>query len=243
MLTNGEPDYSKFEHPKLPDGITLYVKKANPTNTANTIKPLILLEALKIPHHIHIIQSTSSETWFHDVNPYKMVPAISDIGLSSPSSETKIFDSSACLAYLAEKYDADGVFSGKGLEERAAVMAWLMSYTAGLGATGKTWLMLRNKPDAAGALPILVNWIRQEYAALEKRLGEPGQEFVALRERPTIADFAILPLANEKVAATAEIELKREFPRLWEWSERVGALEYVKRAGVRVVGFGHVEGI
>lgn len=155
--TNGNVDYSI--HPLIAeDKITLYVKtgnsscfrilrhyashqnaklgSANATNTANTLKPLILIEALQIPHHIHIIMSTSNETWFHKVNPYKMVPAMEDVCTSS-GTETKkwinVFDSSACLTYLAEKWDEAGMFSGTCNAERGSVQSWLMGYTAGLG--------------------------------------------------------------------------------------------------------------
>ncbi|KAF2815494.1 glutathione S-transferase [Mytilinidion resinicola] len=155
------------------------------------------------------------------------------------SASVNLFDSSACLLYLAEKWDKEGVFSGKGDEERGAVLSWLMGYTAGLGATGKTWLMLLPKlPADSDALAILVGWIRKDYDVLEARLGEPGQEWIALGDRPTIADFAIWPHANVKVAAMAKIEFS-EWPRLRGWSEKVAELGYVRKAVKRVGGFGH----
>ncbi|OCL02661.1 glutathione S-transferase, partial [Glonium stellatum] len=224
------------------DRITLYVKKASPTSTANTVKPLILLEALSIPHSIHIIDSTTTETWFHTVNPYKMVPAMEDVVVAEsehPSNEERInvFDSSACLLYLVDKYDKEGVFGGKGLRERASVISWLMGYTAGLGATGKSWLMLKPKNVGDVAMSVFVTWIRNEYAILDWRLSEPDQEYIALPARPTIADIAILPLANEKVAATAEICFD-DYPALKRWSERMAKLPYVAKALNRVGKFG-----
>ncbi|KAF2869629.1 glutathione S-transferase [Massariosphaeria phaeospora] len=222
--------------------LTLYVKKASPTSTANSIKPLILIEALSIPHRIHIIGSTKNETWFHDVNPYKMVPAMEDFALRY-KNDTKellnVFDSSACLQYLVDRYDRDGIYGGKGLWEKTLVTNWLMAYTAGLGATGKWWLMLKMpRPQAIGdALEVFVASIRSEYTVLEKRLSEPGQTFVALPDRPTIADFAILPLANADVAATADINFD-EWPKLQDWSKRVYALPYVSQAKARIESFG-----
>ena len=72
------------------------------------------------------------------MNPYKMVPALEDIAVvdsgASPCEERiNVFDSSACLLYLADKYDKEGVFGGRSLRERASVISWLMGYTAGLG--------------------------------------------------------------------------------------------------------------
>jgi glutathione S-transferase len=100
------------------------------------VKPLILIEALSIPHRIHIINSTKNETWFHDINPYKMVPAMEDRVESNNNSGTtlvNVFDSSACLQYIANKYDKDGLYGGRNLWEKTMVTNWLMAYTAGLG--------------------------------------------------------------------------------------------------------------
>ena len=203
----------------------------------------MLIEALKMPHEIHIIKSTSNETWFHDVNPYKMVPAIEDVEVyetvSGKTQRMNVFESSAALYYLAEKYDTEGIYKGRDLCERTIIMNWLMSYTAGLGATGKWWLLLKiPRPIAiADALQVFVNSIKSEYNFLEKRLSEPGQTYVAIADRPTIADFAIYPLANEGVAATADIDFN-EWPNLKKWSERVSSLPPVAKALYRVARFG-----
>ena len=44
-----------------------------------------------------------------------------------------IFDSSACLQYIVDKYDKEGLYGGKNIWERTMVTNWLMAYTAGLG--------------------------------------------------------------------------------------------------------------
>ncbi|KAJ5212198.1 uncharacterized protein N7498_003844 [Penicillium cinerascens] len=238
-----EPSQDLSVRPQIPeDKLVLYVKKASPTSTANAVKPLMLIEALKIPHTIHIIESTSNETWFHSVNPYKMVPAMEDVEIYQVNSKPQrlnVFDSSACLTYLAEKYDKQGLYNGKDLCERTIVMNWLMSYTAGLGATGKIWLLMKApKPvDIGESLSVLLKYIRTEYQFLETRLNEPGQDYIALPDRPTIADFAILPLANETIATSAELDFN-EWPKLKEWSERMTKLPPVERALNRISRFG-----
>ncbi|KAL4949377.1 hypothetical protein BDW69DRAFT_198146 [Aspergillus filifer] len=229
--------------PHVPDDVlVLYVKKASPTSTANAVKPLMLIEALNIPHHIHIIKSTSNETWFHTVNPYKMVPAIEDVERYEANGQTQrlnAFDSSACLTYLAEKYDTEGLYRGRDLCERTIIMNWLMSYTAGLGATGKLWLLMKApKPvDIGESLSVLLKYIRTEYDFLETRLSEPGQLYVALADRPTLADFAILPLANEKIAASAALDFN-QWPKLKAWSEQMSSFKPVARALHRIARFG-----
>lgn len=214
----------------------------SPTSTANAVKPLMLIEALNIPHHIHIITSTSNETWFHAVNPYKMVPALEDMEryeINGQSQRLNIFDSSACLTYLAEKYDTEGLYRGKNLCERTIIMNWLMSYTAGLGSTGKMWLLMKApKPvDIGESLSVLLKYIRNEYDFLEARLSGPGQLYVALPDRPTIADFAILPLANEKIATSAELDFN-QWPKLKAWSEQMSSFKPVARALDRISRFG-----
>ncbi|RFU32839.1 hypothetical protein B7463_g3509, partial [Scytalidium lignicola] len=171
-----------------------------------------------------------------------MVPAMEDsqiYEMNGLSQRLNIFDSSACLTYLAERYDTNGIYRGKDLCERTVIMNWLMSYTAGLGATGKIWLLMKSpkEVDIGESLSVLLKYIKAEYNFLETRLNEPGQKFVALPDRPTIADFAILPLANETIAVSAKLDFN-EWPKLKAWSERVSALPPVARALHRIARFG-----
>ena len=171
-----------------------------------------------------------------------MVPAMEDVEIYQVNGRPQrlnIFDSSACLTYLAEKYDKEGLYNGKDLCERTIVMNWLMSYTAGLGATGKIWLLMKApKPvDIGESLSVLLKYIRTEYQFLETRLNEPGQSYIALPDRPTIADFAILPLANETIATSANLEFD-EWPKLKDWSERMRELLPVKEALNRISRIG-----
>ncbi|KAJ2902517.1 Glutathione S-transferase tcpG [Zalerion maritima] len=231
-------EIDRTRHPDVDqDKLVLYVKKALPAPTMNSLKPLILIEALSIPHSIHIVESLSEETWYRDVNPYQLAPAIEDTETCEETATGErrrlcVFDSTAILLHLAEKHDGGGgggTFRGGDVAERAAVTSWLVAYAAGLGATGEWWLKLRRPRGMEEALRVVADSVRREYDVLERRLGEPGQGFVALPDRPTIADFAIQPLANAAVAASAGIDFA-QWPRLGAWSRRVADLPYVKRA-------------
>ena len=193
----------------------------------------MILQALQIPFAIHLIKSLPDETWYHEINPYKQLPALEDVEIFETGNGGKrrlnISDSTAILIYLCEKYDKDGSYIGKGPVERALVMNWLIGYTAGLGATGEWWLKLRNSEELAPALRAIESSIKREYDILEKRLSEPGQKWVALADRPTIADLAIQPLANPRVAKGAQIDLK-DWPHVFAWSEAVDNLPYVAKA-------------
>jgi glutathione S-transferase len=80
--------------------------------------------------------------------------------------------------------------------------------------------------------------IRQQYDIMETRLSEPGQEYIALPDRPTIADIANLPFANENIAATADYDFN-DWPKLKDWSERMLARPAVQRAYQYGSTFGH----
>lgn len=206
---------------------------AIPAPTANSLKPLMICEALSIPYSIHLIKSLPEESWYHEINPFKQLPAIEDVEVYENGAGEKrrlnVFDSTAIFIYLCEKYDKEGEFIGKNNIERAQIMNWLIAYTAGLGATGEWWLKLRNDPELAPALRVIETSIQKEYAILEKRLNEPGQEFIALPGRPTLADFAIQPLANPRVAKNAKLNFA-DWPKLRAWSEKIDNLPYIARA-------------
>lgn len=106
--------------------------------------------------------------------------------------------------------------------------------------TGKWWLTLKtNHASTIGnTLDILAAAIQKEYSILEARLKEPGQGYIALADRFTIADIAIVPFANELIAMSAGIEFG-EYPALKAWSEKMLAMPEVSRSFERVQGFGH----
>jgi glutathione S-transferase len=240
------------------DRTVLNREAATPTSGNNVIKPLMLLECLNVPHHIEVVNCQADE-WFTQINPLKMVPALQDTTDSNGVRAT-VFESSACLRFVAEKYDTEGRFSGRTTAEKAQVSSWLAMHNAGLGyvleswtlhshklnyvtrAQAKWWLTLKTSQELKieGALAIILAAIKKQYTILDGRLGLPGQKFVALPDRATIADFATLPFANEKVASVADIDLS-EYPRLKDWSERMFAIQGIVRAYERVQTFGHVK--
>ncbi|KAI9878490.1 MAG: hypothetical protein M1830_000722 [Pleopsidium flavum] len=226
--------------PDVPDDkIVLYVLKATSTNGAHVVKPLMLLEALSIPYAIHVVSSAQSETWFHALSPQKLVPAMEDVEVRD-GKRLSVWESSACLTFLVDKYDKAGEFGGRDLWERTQVGNWLTLHTAALGATAKWWLWFKVfHPDEVGStLDFLLANIKEQYRILERRLSEPGQNYIALPDRPTIADFANLPFANEKIAASASIDFA-EFTKLKAWSEDMFTRPAVARAWGKLAGFGN----
>jgi glutathione S-transferase len=61
-----------------------------------------------------------------------MVPAMEDTEVRN-GRRLNVFESTACLIFLVDKYDSDGVLGGKGLWERTQINNWLTLHTAALG--------------------------------------------------------------------------------------------------------------
>lgn len=104
--------------------------EADQTNYINYIKPLILAEELHIDYIISIIDTKAQ--WYYQIHPERYVPALKD-WCSKTEKETVVFESTACLQYLADQYDAEGYWSGRNAAEKAAVLSWTAYQTAGLG--------------------------------------------------------------------------------------------------------------
>jgi len=92
----------------------------------------MLLEALSIPYAIHVVSSPKSTAWFHALSPQKLVPAMEDVEVRD-GKRLSVWESSACLSFLVDKYDEAGEYGGRDLWERTQVRNWLALHTAALG--------------------------------------------------------------------------------------------------------------
>jgi hypothetical protein len=103
----------------------------------------------------------------------------------------------------------------------------------------KWWLTLKRRKDinVGDVMDTMIAAIEAQYTVLDQRLDLPGQQFIALPDRVSLADFATLPFANEQVAAVAGIEFEK-YAKLHEWSRRMFDIEGVSRAFARVKTFG-----
>lgn len=72
------------------------------------------------------------DEWFYEVHPERMVPSLKD---QDPVTGQKVivFESTACLQYLAERFDSHGLWAGKTAYEKGTVMSWTAYQTAALG--------------------------------------------------------------------------------------------------------------
>lgn len=101
--------------------------------TPNGKKVAIMLEELQVPYKKHMIDLKSLEQKkpeYIAMNPNGRIPTIVD-NHGPYDHKTTVFESGAILYYLAEKYG--GQFFGHSLNEKAAVMQWLMFQMSAVG--------------------------------------------------------------------------------------------------------------
>lgn len=88
------------------------------------------------------------------VHPERYVPALKDRDPDS-GKDAYVFESTACLQYIAGQYDRDGAWGGRNAWERAQVLSWTAYQTAGLGESAKYWLYFsKGYPTRANPEPL-----------------------------------------------------------------------------------------
>lgn len=94
------------------------------------MKVLMMAEELGIDYDISVV--VTKDEWYHRIHPERYVPTIHD---QDPATKQEIivFESTACLQYLAEMYDKEGLWYGKTQHEKGNILSWIAYQTAGLG--------------------------------------------------------------------------------------------------------------
>ncbi|KAI1105361.1 putative glutathione S-transferase GliG-like protein [Jackrogersella minutella] len=211
-------------NPKYDGRLIIYVIKADETSYINYMKPLILAAELRVPHCLAVIDT--HEQWFYSVHPERYVPALRDRDPVT-GEDFNVFESTACLQYIADRWDKSGEWTGRSAREKGAIMSWTEYQTAGIGATAKYWLYFaRGYPTRANPvqLPRTIekfhsNTLKQ-WDVLEKQLSRPGQNYIALPDRPTLADMSYLPFAMPWMFTFLGVDIK-DWPMTKQWAERM----------------------
>ncbi|KAL3422105.1 glutathione s-transferase [Phlyctema vagabunda] len=222
--------------------VTLYIIKADETSYINYIKPLILALELNIPHVLSCIETKSQ--WFYRIHPERMVPSLKDQDPVT-GEEVVVFEGTACLQYLAGRWDTGGEWTGRTAKEKGDVLSWTAYQTAGIGATAKYWLyFLRGYPTRANpeqlprTLEKLHSNVLRQWDILETRLSLPSQNYVALKDRPTIADLSYFPFAMPWMFTFLGVDVEN-WPKIKKWGERMLEREAVKTIMENAPKFGH----
>jgi glutathione S-transferase len=77
-----------------------------------------------------------------------------------------------------------------------------------------------------------------QWDILERRLGIPEQLYIALPDRPTIADISYYPFAMPWMFRFIDVDLQK-YPNIKAWGDRMGARTAVKAVLERGPTYGH----
>ncbi|MFA6964546.1 glutathione S-transferase family protein [Bosea sp. (in: a-proteobacteria)] len=203
--------------------------------TPNPAKIALFLEEAGLPYETIPVDTSKGEQHtdsFRAINPNGKVPAIVDTE-GPGGKETRVFDSTAILIYLAEK---TGRFLGAS-EDRPELLSWLMFIASGVGPfSGQAVHFQHAAPEK---LPYAVNRYRREierhYKVLDDHLA--GREYIVGTDF-TIADISAWGWLGRapRVLANADDPLA-PFPNIKRWFDAIEARPAVARA--RAVGKDH----
>ena len=182
--------------------------------TPNGWKLSIMLEECDLPYRLVPVNIGKGEQFtpqFLAISPNNRMPAIVDDEPEGGGAPIAIFESGACLLYLAEK---TGKFLPASLRERYAVTQWLMWQMGGLGPmAGQNGHFLLYAPEK---IPYAVERYGKEvdrlYGVLDAQLART-QNFVA-GSSYSIADMAIFPWVRTHKAQQVDLD---KFPQVQRW--------------------------
>lgn len=182
--------------------------------SGNSYKVRILLSLLDVPHEKITLDGHKREhksPQFLAMNPRGEVPVLEVDG-------TYLWDSAACLVYLARQYGGDAWLPADPLQ-MAQVMQWvaLAGNEIQFGLQYARRGMLQNR-WTAGTLEQGHAISRVALNVLEGRLKD--NDWLALG-RPTIADIACFPYVETAPQAKIAIE---DYPAILKWLARCKAL-------------------
>ncbi len=194
--------------------------------TPNGWKLSIMLEECGLPYRLAPVNIGKGEQFtpeFLAISPNNRMPAIVDHAPAGGGAPISVFESGACLLYLAEK---TGQFLPADLRGRYKVTEWLMWQMGGLGPmAGQNGHFQLYAPEK---IPYAIERYSKEadrlYGVLNAQLGRTGA-FVAGADY-SIADMAIFPWIRTWKAQKMDLP---KFPHITRWYDAMFQRPAVKR--------------
>jgi GST-like protein len=194
--------------------------------TPNGWKISIMLEECALPYRMVPVNIGKGEQFtpqFLAISPNNRMPALVDNAPEGGGEPVAVFESGACLLYLAEK---TGLFMPTDLRGRYAVMQWLMWQMGGLGPmAGQNGHFQLYAPEK---IPYAIERYSKEvdrlYGVLDVQLGHTGA-YVAGPDY-SVADMAIFPWVRTHKAQNVALE---NFPHVQRWYNGLFLRPAVKR--------------
>jgi len=192
--------------------------------TPNGRKVSIALEELGLPYEVHFVRLRKleqKEPWFLAINPNGRIPAIVDREVATEQGGFAVFESGACLLYLAEK---TGRLLPRDPLGRSRVVQWLMFQMGGVGPMqGQANVFHRYFPEKIPAvIERYQNETRRLYGVMDARLAQ--SEYLA--DDYSIADIAVYPWVAQHDWSGVALA---PFPNLVRWFAQLSARPAVQR--------------
>jgi len=193
--------------------------------TGNGRKIVMMLEETGMPYEVHPINIRRGDQFtpeFLKISPNNKIPAIVD--RDGPGGKPiSVFESAACLMYLAEK---SGKLLPGDVAGRYAVLPWLILSVAGLGpAIGQAhYFRGPGKDGNERAAERFTNETQRVFNVLDRRLSE--QPWLGGKEY-SIADISAYGRAAGYKNAGLDID---DSPHVKEWLARIEARPASRRA-------------
>jgi GSH-dependent disulfide-bond oxidoreductase len=188
--------------------------------TPNGHKVSIALEELGLPYTLKVIDLTAGEQRtpaFLALNPNGRIPAIVD----READDFAVFESGACLIYLAEKTGRLMPTDAKG---RSRVLQWLMFQMGGIGPMmGQANVFFRYFPEK---IPAAIDRYQGECKRLFRVLDGHLQQHEYLAGDYSIADIANWAWVRTHRWSGVEID---DLPHLKRWRDSIRQRAAVQR--------------
>jgi len=188
--------------------------------TPNGHKVSIALEELGLPYTLHVLDLTAGEQKqpaFLAINPNGRIPAIVD----READDFAVFESGACLIYLAEKTGRLMPADAKG---RSRVLQWLMFQMGGIGPMmGQANVFFRYFPEK---IPAVIDRYQGETKRLFRVLDGHLKEHEYLAGEYSIADIANWAWVRTHRWSGVDID---DLPHLKRWRDAIRARPAAQR--------------
>jgi glutathione S-transferase/GST-like protein len=192
--------------------------------TPNGHKVSIALEELGLPYSLRVLDLTAGEQKRPDflaINPNGRIPAIVD----REAGDFAVFESGACLIYLAEKTGRLMPADAKG---RSRVLQWLMFQMGGIGPMmGQANVFFRYFPEK---IPAVIDRYQGETKRLFRVLDGHLKDHEYLAGDYSIADIANWAWVRTHRWSGVDID---DLPHLKRWRDTIRARPAVQR-GIEV---------
>ncbi|KAK8109288.1 glutathione s-transferase [Apiospora sp. TS-2023a] len=199
--------------------LTLYAHPAAP----HPWKIILILTELELPFDVaHKTTAAVTKEQIRQMNPNERVPILQD-----PNTGLTLWEAGAIAEYIIEMYDQEGRLSYNTLAERWATRIWVVfnvtTQDQYYGQKAYFTLFHENK-DIPSVLKHYTDEVKRVLGVLELHLRRTGQPYL-VGDRVTYADLMFAPFHNVLCSVILypefEAEWKADFPRCYEWHQRL----------------------